>query len=118
MLFVQVSEGLGVWIGVGCPCPPVRNDIVTPRHLLHYCSYPTIRDWIAVYLALLSRNTPQIRLTCFSEDEQNAEIENGTGSLQTDNDVDEPVGPNTESTAKDTPVSKHVLMNKKLSITR
>ena len=19
---------------VGCPCPPVRNDIVTPRHLL------------------------------------------------------------------------------------
>ena len=20
--------------GVGCPCPPVRNDIVTPRHLL------------------------------------------------------------------------------------
>ena len=24
---------LGVWMGVGCPCPPVRNDIVTPRHL-------------------------------------------------------------------------------------
>ena len=23
-----------VWMGVGCPCPPVRNDIVTPRHLL------------------------------------------------------------------------------------
>ena len=22
----------GVWMGVGCPCPPVRNDIVTPRH--------------------------------------------------------------------------------------
>ena len=21
-------------LGVGCPCPPVRNDIVTPRHLL------------------------------------------------------------------------------------
>ena len=20
-------------MGVGCPCPPVRNDIVTPRHL-------------------------------------------------------------------------------------
>ena len=24
----------GVWMRVGCPCPPVRNDIVTPRHLL------------------------------------------------------------------------------------
>ena len=28
---------VGVWMGVGCPCPPARNDIVTPRHffLLH-----------------------------------------------------------------------------------
>ena len=25
--------GHGVWIRFGCPCPPVRNDIVTPRHL-------------------------------------------------------------------------------------
>ena len=25
--------GHWVWMGVGCPCPPVRNDIVTPRHL-------------------------------------------------------------------------------------
>ena len=25
--------GVRVWIWVGCPCPPVRNDIVTPRHL-------------------------------------------------------------------------------------
>ena len=25
---------VGVWMVVGCPCPPVRNDIVTPRHLL------------------------------------------------------------------------------------
>ena len=23
-----------VWMGVGCPCPPVRSKIVTPRHLL------------------------------------------------------------------------------------
>ena len=22
-------------MGVGCPCPPVRNDIVTPRHLFN-----------------------------------------------------------------------------------
>ena len=26
--------GVGMWMGVRCPCPPVRNDIVTPRHLL------------------------------------------------------------------------------------
>ena len=26
--------GHWVWIGVGCPCPPVRNDIVTPRQIL------------------------------------------------------------------------------------
>ena len=23
-----------MWMGVECPCPPVQNDIVTPRHLL------------------------------------------------------------------------------------
>ena len=28
-----VGGGVGVKLGVGCPCPPVRNDIVTPRHL-------------------------------------------------------------------------------------
>ena len=26
--------GHWVWMGVGCPCSPVLNDIVTPRHLL------------------------------------------------------------------------------------
>ena len=24
---------VGVRLGVGCPCQPVRNDIVTPRYL-------------------------------------------------------------------------------------
>ena len=24
---------IAVWMGVGCPCPLVRDDIVTPRHL-------------------------------------------------------------------------------------
>ena len=24
-----------LWMRVGCPCPPIRNDIVNPRHLLH-----------------------------------------------------------------------------------
>ena len=23
-------------MGVGCPCPPIRNDIVTPRHLFFH----------------------------------------------------------------------------------
>ena len=39
--------GFGVWIGVGCPCPPVRNDIVTPRHLFHVQSNPAPR-WSVV----------------------------------------------------------------------
>ena len=28
--------GRWVWMGVSCPCPPVRNDIVTLRHLFLY----------------------------------------------------------------------------------
>ena len=32
-MFVCVL-GVGVWMGVGRPCPHVRNDIVTQRHLL------------------------------------------------------------------------------------
>ena len=30
---------VGVWMDVGCPCPPVRNDIVTPRHLFIFVSF-------------------------------------------------------------------------------
>ena len=29
--------GVGVWIGVGRPCPPVRDDIETPRYLFNSC---------------------------------------------------------------------------------
>ena len=28
-----------VWKGVGCPCPPVRNDIVPPCHLFFLSSF-------------------------------------------------------------------------------
>ena len=35
-----VRVGVGVWMGVGRPCPPVRNDIVTPRHLFLNLSAP------------------------------------------------------------------------------
>ena len=34
-LYVPVLVGRRVWTGVGCPCPPVRNNIVTPHHLLY-----------------------------------------------------------------------------------
>ena len=33
-VFVRgVEHGIGVWMGIGRPCSPVRNDTVTPRHL-------------------------------------------------------------------------------------
>ena len=28
--------GRWVWMGVGCPCPTIRNNIVTPRHLFYH----------------------------------------------------------------------------------
>ena len=34
LVCVRGFEGFGVWIRVGCPCPPIRNIIETPRHLL------------------------------------------------------------------------------------
>ena len=36
-----VCGGHGVWMKVGCPCPPVRNDIVTPCHLFS----PSVSDF-------------------------------------------------------------------------
>ena len=40
LLWVCVMVGgHGVWMGVGCPCPPVRNNIVTPRHLFWFSRY-------------------------------------------------------------------------------
>ena len=35
----ELEGGLGGALGVdgvGCPCPPVRSNIVTPRHLFWY----------------------------------------------------------------------------------
>ena len=31
-----------VWIGVGCPCPPVRDDFVTPRRLFSLIPLSTV----------------------------------------------------------------------------
>ena len=28
------SRAVRMWMGVGCPCPPVHNDITSPRYLL------------------------------------------------------------------------------------
>ena len=33
----MVGSGVGVMLGVGCPCLPIRNNIVTPHHL--FCLY-------------------------------------------------------------------------------
>ena len=44
MLFDHVSRELGVWMGVGCPCPPVRNDIVTLRSPKSLVSILSIRQ--------------------------------------------------------------------------
>ena len=30
----KCGVGVGVWMGVGYPCPLIRNDIVNPHHLL------------------------------------------------------------------------------------
>ena len=35
---------VGVRLGVGCPCPPIRNDIVTLRHLFLLCEGERGRD--------------------------------------------------------------------------
>ena len=47
LLCVWVSECVagvvGVRLGVGCPCPPVR-DIVTPRHLYYPAAFLLIVD--------------------------------------------------------------------------
>ena len=71
-LFVYVSvlervlSGVWVWMGVGHPCQPVRNDIVTPRHLflrLSYLSYhihPSILAPILLPLLLLPASFSKI----------------------------------------------------------
>ena len=33
-VYLCVNGGVRVWMRVEYPCPPVRNDIVTPHHLL------------------------------------------------------------------------------------
>ena len=46
-------------IGAGRPCPPVCNDIVTPRHLLyvsfsHSLSFNLLSFFLSVFLSLSS----------------------------------------------------------------
>ena len=41
---------VGEWMGFGCPCLPVRNDIVTPRHLLLKLLASICKVVISIYL--------------------------------------------------------------------
>ena len=34
-------------MGVGCPCPPIRNDIVTPLHLSSYSKVMSYTDHLS-----------------------------------------------------------------------
>ena len=43
--------GHGVWMAVECPCPPVRNDIVTLRHLFS-CGQATCSIRLSVGLSI------------------------------------------------------------------
>ena len=48
-----VGWGHGVWMGVACHCPPVRNNSVTPRHLFKH-----FRHNIVAYRWTGASNTP------------------------------------------------------------
>ena len=57
--------GRWVWMGVCCPCPPVRNDILTPRHLFYLSNHerrtrsfplPTRTLVLALRFIITSRN--------------------------------------------------------------
>ena len=43
-------EGRWVWMGVGCPCPPVRNDIVTRVTCCFVVRFVWLRSWSRPYL--------------------------------------------------------------------
>ena len=60
MLFVYVcvwDGGCGVWVRVGRPCLPIRNDIVNPQHLLDASSHPYERVCPLMRNAKISENS-------------------------------------------------------------
>ena len=46
-------------MGVGCPCPPVRKNFVTPRHLLS--SYRFVHQFLVADTQLYKRLRPSVR---------------------------------------------------------
>ena len=46
----ECGMAVGVWMRVGCPCPPVRNDIVTPRHLFFVCLFVPFFLFLCLFL--------------------------------------------------------------------
>ena len=56
-------------MGVGCPCPPVRNDIVTPRHLLSFRAQVLVWNETVANLTLmaLGSSAPEILLAIIEQ---------------------------------------------------
>ena len=66
-------------MGIECPCPPVRNDIVTPRHLL-VCPLTVARE---IERSLLSSNIG-CALALYSIKRENSYVQpNGFGNFST-----------------------------------
>ena len=58
-VYVWVAWAMGVGGGVGFPCPPIRNDIGTPRHL-----FSLNHDWSVdfsenlLYILIFAQESP------------------------------------------------------------
>ena len=57
---ISIVWEYGGGVGVECPCPPVRNDIVTPRHL----NYPPPLPWLPIYALPLVSSLLLFRVIC------------------------------------------------------
>ena len=58
-----------MWIGVGFPCPPVRNDIVTPRYLFFF-----YRLSIPRFTFRMNKHRIRIKLSVFNPYDRNSQI--------------------------------------------
>ena len=57
---------VGVRLGVGCPCPSLRNDIVTPRPLVHE-SHNHQEQIVHSYIFVLAISVSSSYVNCRSD---------------------------------------------------